>query len=106
MEMMSSPTEQPRAAAPGHRKAFLPAMLLVCAALVLAACGGGESTSSVNAEGVPISGGFPFEASTGTSDLNEVPAVNVVDLSDGSVVNLASAVPDERTTVFWFWAPH
>lgn len=36
-----------------------------------------------------------------------VPAVEVLDIADGSVINLADELAGEdRAILFWFWAPH
>lgn len=80
--------------------------LAVALLLILSACGG-ESTSTQNADGVTVAGGTSFVASTEAASANNgLPAVNMLDLSDGSVVNLATAAPNNKTIVLWFWAPH
>jgi len=87
-----------------QRASRLVAVLAVLA-LLATACGG-ESTSVENADGVTVAGGTPFVASTGTSVNNGLPAVNVLDLSNGEVVNFSTAAPSDKTLVLWFWAPH
>ncbi len=36
----------------------------------------------------------------------EIPSVDMIDVSSGAVVNLASLVDNEKPLLFWFWSPH
>ncbi len=56
-------------------------------------------------EGAPESASEP--ATEVAAAAVNVPAVEVLDVADGSVINLAEELAGEdRAILFWFWAPH
>jgi len=73
---------------------------MVAAALALSACGSdGSSAGPATADG----GSAPGTAAEGASPL---PAVDVVDVTSGETVALASLLPADKPTLVWMWAPH
>lgn len=68
-----------------------------------------EPADDTGAEGTVE--GEPVDESESKTDLAapaaNVPAVEVLDVADGSIINLADELAGEdRAILFWFWAPH
>lgn len=92
----------------------LTAALMACG-LLLAACGGGE-TSTANAEPDDASSAADSgEASPEDTAEKNLPNLQSADdardiellsVSDGSVATLRDAVDGDRPVLLWFWAPH
>ncbi|MCY3632993.1 MAG: hypothetical protein OXH29_10030 [bacterium] len=90
-------------------------------ALVVTACSGGDDSPATAPIEAPASTEVPAPteapatqapapepttegaAPAPTSDL---PSVDLIDVSTGDIVNLASFAPSDRHLVLWFWAPH
>jgi ferric-dicitrate binding protein FerR (iron transport regulator) len=45
-------------------------------------------------------------ASANTATAAGLPEVDVLDVADGSTVQLGSLLPAEKPLLVWFWAPH
>ncbi len=66
---------------------------------------GGAAAADGYGEGAPESASEP--ATDVAAAAVNVPAVEVLDIADGSVINLADELAgDDRAILFWFWAPH
>jgi hypothetical protein len=66
---------------------------------------GGDAAADTDGEGAPETASEP-ETEAAAAAVN-VPAVEVLDVADGSVINLADELAGEdRAVLFWFWAPH
>ena len=65
-----------------------------------------EGASSDEHSEAPVSGesAAPAEAPVGISD--DVPDLELIDVSTGGPVSLRSLVPSGTPLLFWFWAPH
>lgn len=86
---------------PTHRRRI--ASLLAGVALVASACSG--STVPDN----PAAQAANEAAAANVDDLaqsDNVVDIEVLDVSDGSVATLRSAVDGDRPVLVWFWAPH
>ena len=84
----------------------------MAAALVLSACGGGESSvaSTAAADAAEEAGASVEETAAANIELLE-PAddardVEVLAVQDGSISTLRAAVDGDRPVLLWFWAPH
>lgn len=73
--------------------------MMVAGALALSACGGGSAPGAQEAVGGAAG---PGVAAEGGSPL---PAVDVVDVTSGETVALASLLPADKPTLLWMWAP-
>lgn len=104
-------------------------IMLIAIALVAAACGGGESASTLESlkEGSSVTmpptttGSSPSSAvnsSSGATAPSTPPPISPVDLPDsdypnvvvadlgGGDVNLKELVLEPKPVLLWFWAPH
>ena len=95
--------------------------LLSVTLLILAACGGGDSSSESTTSTTdtnPATSAQSAETQPGqelgeeldpavTGGQSVIPAVDVMQVSDGSTVNLSSIVDaaQGREILLWFWAP-
>lgn len=77
--------------------------LAVAAAVALAACGG-DSETGTTTEGTAPSALASADASA-TPEVEGVPAVDVLLVSNGDTVNLRE-VARGNDVLFWFYAPH
>lgn len=73
--------------------------MMVAGALALSACGAASSPGAQQAVGGAAG---PGAAAEGGSAL---PAVDVVDVTSGETVALASLLPADKPTLLWMWAP-
>ena len=101
-------------------RTVLPPALLAAAALTLAACGSstGEQTQATATATAATTTSQPDapssaeqrpsddKATAAPPDAPRLPKVDVVDIRDGSTVDLASLAPSDKPMLVWFWAPH
>lgn len=74
--------------------------IVVAAALALSACGGDNPSAG------PAPAGGGSGSSAAAQGASPLPAVDVVDVSSGDTVALASLLPADKPTLVWMWAPH
>ena len=74
---------------------------LVALALVISACGSGESSVADVSTGARPN--LPAAQAASSTDL---PAVTVWNVGDSKWVQFADLLPAEKPLVLWFWAPH
>ena len=99
-------------------RTLLSPAVLVAAALTLAACGSsadGQPQATATAATTTAQPDAPSSAEQRPSvdkataappDAPRLPKVDVVDIRDGSTVDLASLAPSDKPMLVWFWAPH
>lgn len=74
-------------------------------AVILASCGGGDSgAGSESANG--LSSGVAVSQTGNESGSSDIPAVEVTDLATGTMVDLSTLAPSDKSVLLWFWAPH
>jgi hypothetical protein len=86
----------------GDRRRF--AALAVAVGLVASACSSGSAapdTPEASAAGTAAAANSDF-----LSVNEDVRLTEVLDVADGSVQSLTSAVDGDRPVLLWFWAPH
>ena len=90
-------------------------VLALAVALVLSAtaCGSGDNnpeSSSPAQTQAPALTAAPAQTqapeSTAPAPTSDLPSVEMVNVTNGATVNLASFAPSDRPIVLWFWAPH
>ena len=97
-------------------------VLAIAVGLALSAAACGDSVN--NPEAAPTEAPAPTQApatqalatqapapeltteSAAPAPESDLPSVDLVDVSTGNTVNLASFAPSDRPLVLWFWAPH
>ncbi|MEZ5411069.1 MAG: hypothetical protein R2761_23775 [Acidimicrobiales bacterium] len=67
--------------------------------MALSACGGDGSSAG------PATAGDASGPGAAADSVSPLPAVDVVDLSSGETVALASLLPADKPTLVWMWAP-
>jgi len=90
------------------------AALMACA-VVLAACGSGEtSTAAATSDTDPAVAESGAASPEDTAEQNlpnlqsadDARDIELLSVSDGSVATLRDAVHGDRPVLLWFWAPH
>ena len=86
--------------------------IAICLALGAAACGDSGETAPDRAQApteapaIQSPAPEPATETAAPAPTSDLPSVDLVDVSTGTTVNLASFAPSDRHLVLWFWAPH
>jgi len=76
------------------------------ATLLLAACGGGESSSQLGGSTLQAPPDAVELDPAADIDANQLPDVVVDDVGAGNKVNLRNVVPADTPILLWMYAPH
>jgi hypothetical protein len=74
--------------------------------LVLAACGGGESSGESAGSTLPAPPDVVEVDPAADTAANQLPDVVVDDIAAGNKVNLRNVAPADTPILLWMWAPH
>lgn len=77
-------------------------------ALLLAACGGGDSADSADPSGSTLAPAPDETELDPAADMvaNQLPDVVVDDIGRGNKVNVRNLAPADKPILLWMWAPH
>ncbi len=72
-----------------------------------ASASGADGTTASTSEGDGTQNDEPADEAAALDVVNLFPDIDVLDIADGSTVNLAAALGGfDKPTLLWFWAPH
>jgi len=81
--------------------------LIVGIVVILASCGGGDSSAGTAPETAADPTGTADNATQdAAADSGGLPSVPLLAVPSGETVDLASFAPSSSPLVLWFWAPH
>lgn len=87
-------------------------MILVTGVVLVAACGGGSTTGAAATDHPATDDTAASAAATAERNIgllqssDDVHLIEVLDVGDGSITTLDSAIDGDRPVLLWFWAPH
>lgn len=82
------------------------AAVSIGAALALAACGGGDSSSESSGSTLPVPPDAVELDPAADTAANQIPDVVVDDVIKGNKVNLRNVAPADTPILLWMYAPH
>jgi hypothetical protein len=81
--------------------------LIVGIVVILASCGGGDSSVGTAPEAAADTTATADDATEDAADdTGGLPSVQLLAVPSGETVDLASFAPSSSPLVLWFWAPH